>query len=210
MIFFEPHKRDRAMFPWDPFKAMIAPRPVGWISSRDREGRVNLAPYSFFNAFSGEPPIVGFCSEGLKDSAAFALDSGEFCWNMATYDLREKMNMTSAPLERGSSEFVHAGLEIAPCTLVKAPRVAASPCALECKVTQHVRLVDKDGNMTERYLVLGQVIGLHVDERYVKDGMLDILAIKPIARCGYQDYTAIDRLFPIKRPEGAGNAAAGG
>ena len=210
MIFFEPHKRDRDLLRFDPFKAMIAPRPVGWIASRDRAGRVNLAPYSFFNAFSGEPPIVGFCSEGLKDSAAFALDSGEFVWNMATYDLREKMNMTSAPLERGSSEFNHAGLETAPCVLVQAPRVAASPCALECKVTQHVRLNDKDGALTERYLVLGQVIGLHIDERFIRDGIIDILAMKPIARCGYQDYTSIDRLFSIRRPEGAGNAGAGG
>ena len=210
MIFFEPHKRDRDLLPFDPFKAMIAPRPVGWIASRDRGGRVNLAPYSFVYAFSGEPPLVGFCSEGLKDSASFALDSGEFVWNMATYDLREKMNMTSAPLERGSSEFNHAGLEMAPCVLVKAPRVAASPCALECKVTQHVRLNDKDGALTERYLVLGQVIGLHVDERFIRDGIIDILAMKPIARCGYQDYTAVDRLFPIRRPQGAGNSAAGG
>ena len=210
MIFFEPHNRDRDLLRWDPLKAMISPRPVGWISSCDREGRINLAPYSFFNAFSGEPPLVGFCSEGLKDSASFAIDSGEFVWNMATYELREKMNMTSAPLERGSSEFVHAGLETAPCVLVKPPRVAASPCALECKVTQHVQLKDKDGNQTERRLVLGQVVGLHVDERYIRDGIIDILAMKPIARCGYQDYTAIDRLFPIRRPEGAGNAAAGG
>ena len=94
--------------------------------------------------------------------------------------------------------------------LVKEPRVAASPCALECKVTQHVRLNDKDGALTERYLVLGQVIGLHVDERFIRDGIIDILAMKPIARCGYQDYTSIDRLFPIRRPEGAGNSAAGG
>ncbi len=210
MIFFEPHKRDRAMFPWDPFKAMIAPRPVGWISTRSRDGLVNLAPYSFFNAFSADPPLVGFCSEGPKDSATFAEESGEFVWNMATWDLREKMNMTSAPLERGHSEFDHAALETAPCVLVNAPRVAASPCALECKVTQIVRLVDKDGATTDRLLVLGQAIGLHVDERYVKDGMLDLVAIKPIARCGYQDYTAIDRLFPIKRPAGAGNAGGGG
>lgn len=210
MLFFEPHKRDRALFPWDPFKAMIAPRPVGWISTRNRAGQVNLAPYSFFNAYSADPPIVGFCSEGPKDSQAFAADSGEFVWNMATYDLREKMNMTSAPLGRGESEFVHAGLETAPCVLVGAPRVAASPCALECKVTQTVNLVDKDGAGIPRILTLGQVIGLHVDERYLKDGMIDILAMKPIARCGYQDYTAIDRLFPIKRPAGAGNAGGGG
>jgi flavin reductase (DIM6/NTAB) family NADH-FMN oxidoreductase RutF len=171
---------------------------------------VNLAPYSFFNAFSGAPPLVGFCSEGEKDSKTFAQDSGEFVWNMATWDLREKMNMTSAPLARGDSEFQHAGLETAPCVLVGAPRVAASPCALECRVTQVVRLTDMDGNVTDRNLVLGQVIGMHVDERYLKDGMIDIVAMKPIARCGYQDYTAVDRVFPIKRPEGAGNKEGGG
>jgi flavin reductase (DIM6/NTAB) family NADH-FMN oxidoreductase RutF len=210
MIFFEPHKRDKTLFPWDPFKAMIAPRPVGWISTRSKAGLVNLAPYSFFNAFSGAPPLVGFCSEGEKDSKVFAQDSGEFVWNMATWDLREKMNMTSAPLARGDSEFEHAGLETAPCVLVGAPRVRLSPCALECRVTQIVKLTDMDGNVTDRNLVLGQVIGLHVDERYLKDGMIDIVAMKPIARCGYQDYTAIDRVFPIRRPEGAGNSAGGG
>ena len=210
MMFFEPHKRDKTLFPWDPFKAMIAPRPVGWISTRNRDGQVNLAPYSFFNAFSGAPPIVGFCSEGAKDSQTFAIDSGEFVWNMATYDLRDKMNMTSAPLGRGDSEFVHAGLETAPCVLVGAPRVAASPCALECKVTQAITLLDMHGEKTDRTLVLGQVIGLHVDERYLKDGMIDIVAMRPIARCGYQDYTAIERVFPLKRPAGAGNDAAGG
>lgn len=209
-MFFEPKARDKTLLPHDPFKALIAPRPVGWISSRDREGRINLAPYSFFNAFSGAPPLVGFCSEGEKDSMTFARDSGEFVWNMATYDLREKMNMTSAPLARGDSEFIHAGLETAPCVLVKAPRVAASPCALECKVTQVVRLKDATGADTDRTLVLGQAIGLHVDERFLKDGMIDLVAMKPIARCGYQDYTAIDRLFPIKRPAGAGNKEGGG
>ena len=106
MIFFEPHKRDKTLFPWDPFKAMIAPRPVGWISTRSKAGLVNLAPYSFFNAFSGAPPLVGFCSEGDKDSKTFAQDSGEFVWNMATWDLREKMNMTSAPLARGDSDGI--------------------------------------------------------------------------------------------------------
>jgi flavin reductase (DIM6/NTAB) family NADH-FMN oxidoreductase RutF len=202
LLFFEPQNRDRVIFRYDPFKAMIAPRPVGWISTRDKQGSVNLAPYSFFNAFSGDPPVVGFCSEGLKDSAAFAVESGEFTWNMATWDLRHEMRMTSASLERGASEFAHAGLETAPCRYVKAPRVAASPCSLECKVTQSVVILDKNGKQTDRLLVLGEVIGAHVDERYVKDGILDILAMKPIARCGYQDYTAIDRLFSIDVPRG--------
>ena len=210
MIFFEPHLRDKTVFPYDPFKAMIVPRPVGWISTLGHDGAVNLAPYSFFNAFSGAPPIVGFSSEGFKDSAAIAQETGEFVWNMATYDLRLEMNATSAPLPRGSSEFEHAGLETAPSRIVKAPRVAASPGSLECKVTQVIRLEDIAGEKTDRYLVLGQVVGIHVDERFLRDGMLDTAAMKPIARCGYQDYAVVDKVFPVKRPPGAGNSAGGG
>lgn len=210
MIFFEPHKRDKSIFPYDPFKAMIVPRPVGWISTMGPDGEVNLAPYSFFNAFSGAPPLVGFSSEGFKDSAALAEASGEFVWNMATYDLRMEMNATSAPLPRGSSEFTHAGLEMAPSRIVKAPRVAASPGSLECKVTQIVRLQDMNGGLTDRYLVLGQVVGIHVDEKYLVDGMIDIAAMKPIARCGYQDYAVVDKVFAVKRPAGAGNQSGGG
>ncbi len=210
MIFYEPHARDRSLLPHDPFKGLIAPRPVGWISTMATNGDVNLAPYSFFNAFSGAPPLVGFSSEGFKDSAFFAQETGEFVWNMATYDLRDQMNATSAPLPRGESEFVHSGLETAPCKLVKAPRVAASPASLECKVTQVVRLNDVTGAATERYLVIGQVIGVHLNEAYLRDGIMDITLMKPIARCGYQDYAVVDKVFAIKRPPGAGNQAAGG
>jgi flavin reductase (DIM6/NTAB) family NADH-FMN oxidoreductase RutF len=210
VIFYEPHARDRNLLPHDPFKALIAPRPVGWISTMSPEGEVNLAPYSFFNAFSGAPPLVGFCSEGFKDSAAFAEASGEFVWNMANWDLRMEMNATSAPLPRGASEFVHAGLETAPCHLVKAPRVKASPAALECKVTQIVQLQDMNGVQTDRYLVMGQVIGVHLDEACLRDGVMDITLMKPIARCGYQDYSVVDKVFAVRRPPGAGNTAAGG
>jgi flavin reductase (DIM6/NTAB) family NADH-FMN oxidoreductase RutF len=210
VIFYEPHARDRSLLPHDPFKGLIAPRPVGWISTMALNGDVNLAPYSFFNAFSGAPPLVGFSSEGYKDSASFAQESGEFVWNMATWDLRDKMNATSAPLKRGESEFVHAGLEAAPSRLVKAPRVAASPASLECKVTQVVRLENLSGEQTDRYLVIGQVIGVHLNEAFIRDGMMDITLMKPIARCGYQDYAVVDKVFAIKRPPGAGNQAAGG
>jgi flavin reductase (DIM6/NTAB) family NADH-FMN oxidoreductase RutF len=174
------------------------------------KGEVNLAPYSFFNAFSGAPPLVGFSSEGYKDSASFAQDSGEFVWNMATWELREKMNATSAPLARGESEFTHAGLETAPCRFVRAPRVADSPASLECKVTQVVQLKDLRGEATDRYLVLGQVIGVHLNEAYLRDGVMDITLMKPIARCGYQDYAVVDSVFAIRRPPGAGNQAGGG
>jgi flavin reductase (DIM6/NTAB) family NADH-FMN oxidoreductase RutF len=111
------------------------------------------------------------------------------------------MNATSASLERGANEFDHAGLEMAPSRIVEPPRVAASPVALECKVTETLALTDLDGNRTDRHLVIGQVVGVHVDERYVKDGILDVTAIRPIARCGYTaDYTVLDRLFQMQRP----------
>ena len=209
ILFFEPHKRDRTLFPHDPFKAMIVPRPIGWVSTMSRAGEVNLAPYSFFNAFSSWPMIVGFCSEGDKDSKAFAMETGEFTWSMATFHLREQMNASSSPLARGDSEFRHAGLEPAPCRLVKPPRVAASPAALECKVTQTLKLQALAGEEMSRTLVLGQVVGIHVDMRFVKDGRLDAVAMQPIARCGYDEYTVIDRVFSIVRPEGGGLAAGG-
>src|SRR3977135_2772689 len=154
MLFFEPDQRDRTLLPHDPFKAMVIPRPVGWISTMSRSGALNLAPYSYFNGFSSAPRIVGFSSEGEKDSAAFAEETGEFVWSMATYELREQMNATAAPLPRGESEFRHAGLQTAPSRLVKPPRVARSPAALECKVTQTIRLIDKDGKDATRVLVL--------------------------------------------------------
>ena len=209
-MFFEPKNRDKTVLPHDPFKALIAPRPVGWISSMDREGRVNLAPYSFFNAFSGAPPLVGFCSEGEKDSMTFARDSGEFVWNMATYDLRWQMSESSAPLERGQSEFSHTGLTMAPSQLVRAPRVKESPAQLECKVTQIIQLNDMNGDLTSRFLVMGQVIGIHIDDDCIENGIVQITRMKPIARCGYQDYSVLDQVFSIKRPAGAGNNEAGG
>jgi flavin reductase (DIM6/NTAB) family NADH-FMN oxidoreductase RutF len=202
VVFYEPHQRDTSLLPYDPFKAAIAPRPIGWVSTLSADGAVNLAPYSFFNAVSGAPPMIAFSSEGMKDSATFAAQTREFVWNMPTWDLREAMNTTSASLQRGANEFDHAGLEMAPSRLVAPPRVAASPCALECKVTEIVTLTDLDGIATDRHLVIGQVVGVHIDERFIRDdGILDVAAMRPIARCGYTaDYTVLDRLFQMERP----------
>ena len=202
MLFYEPHLRDTSLLPHDPFKAAIAPRPIDWVSTLSADGAVNLAPYSFFNAVSGAPPMIAFSSEGMKDSASFAAQTREFVWNMPTWDLREAMNTTSASLQRGANEFDHAGLEMAPSRLVAPPRVAATPCALECKVTEMVALTDLDGNRTDRHLVIGQVVGVHLDERFIDDdGILDVTAMRPIARCGYTaDYTVLDRLFQMERP----------
>jgi flavin reductase (DIM6/NTAB) family NADH-FMN oxidoreductase RutF len=189
------------VLPHDPFKAAIAPRPIGWVSTLSAEGAVNLAPYSFFNAISGAPPMLAFSSEGMKDSASFAAQTGEFVWNMPTWELREAMNATSASLPRGDSEFAYTGLDMAPSRLVSPPRVAASPCAMECRVTESLALTDIDGRRTDRHLVIGQVVGVHLDERYVVDGILDVAAMRPVARCGYtDDYTVLDRLFQMERP----------
>jgi flavin reductase (DIM6/NTAB) family NADH-FMN oxidoreductase RutF len=200
MIFYEPHQRDRSLLPHDPFKAMVLPRPVGWISTVSKAGEVNLAPYSYFNAFSTSPQIVGFSSEGEKDSQAFAMETGEFVWSMATYALRDQMNATAASLPRGQSEFAHARLATAPSRLVRAPRVKDSPAALECRVTQMVSLLDVDGQDTGRRLVMGRVVGVHLDERFVKEGRLDAAAMQPIARGGYDEYSVVERVFTMPRP----------
>jgi len=202
VIFYEPHARDTGLLPHDPFKALVAPRPIGWISSLGADGSVNLAPYSFFNAVCDKPPMLMFSSAGMKDSAAFAHETREFVWNFPTWDLREAMNATSAHLPRGESEFAHAGVTPAPSRIVAVPRVAESPCALECRVTQTLELTDVDGAGTNRHLVIGQVVGVHLDEAFVDArGQVDTAALRPIARCGYTDeYASVEALFRMARP----------
>lgn len=200
MIFFQPETRDRAVFPHDPLKALIAPRPIGWIGSVSAKGELNLAPYSYFNGFSSSPPIVGFSSEGEKDSMVFAMETGEFTWSMATWELRDQMNATAASLPRGESEFAHARLETAASRLVRPPRVARSPAAFECKVTELVKLKDLDGSDSGRRLVIGRVVGIHVDERFVREGRVDTAAMRPIARGGYDEYSVVERVFTMPRP----------
>ena len=203
MLFYTPETRDRAILRHDPFKAIIAPRPIGWVTTMGANGAINLAPYSFFNAFADRPPILAFSSVGVKDSLAFVQETGEFVWNMPTWDLRHAMNDTSATLPRGDNEFMHAGLEMAPCNLVKPPRVAKSPVAMECKVTSIQELKDIEGKGIDYWLVLGQVVGVHIDPAYIDDkGELQLAEIKPIARCGYlADYAVIDSLFQMERPK---------
>ena len=201
MLFYTPDNRDRSILRHDPFKAIIAPRPIGWVTTMGREGAINLAPYSFFNAIADNPPLIAFSSVGVKDSITFARETGEFVWNMPTWDLRHEMNATSATLPRGENEFLHAGLEMAPCRLVKPPRVAKSPVALECKVTDIQQLKDMHGARIDFWLAIGQVVGVHIDPAYIDDGVLKITEMKPIARCGYlADYAVLDDLFQMERP----------
>jgi flavin reductase (DIM6/NTAB) family NADH-FMN oxidoreductase RutF len=188
--------------PHDPFKAIVTPRPIGWITALSAKGEVNLSPYSFFNAVSSRPHIVMFSSEDKKDAVAFVEETGEFTCSIVSKALAQQMNMTSAPLPRGASEYAHAGLEMAPSKFVKPPRVAASPAALECKLLSVQQLNDLDGKALPRWMVLGQVVGIYMDDACIRDGRFDTAAANPIARCGYADYAEVDRLFSIIRPPG--------
>jgi flavin reductase (DIM6/NTAB) family NADH-FMN oxidoreductase RutF len=199
-MFYEPDKRDASVLPHDPFKAIVAPRPIGWVTSVNARGEVNLAPYSYFNGVSSKPNVVMFSSEGLKDSASFIEETREFVCNLATWDLREAMNATSAPLPRGANEMVRAGLAPAPSRLVKPPRVAASPCALECRLLRIVVLDNLAGAPLDCHVVFGQVVGVHIDDRFIVDGRLDTAAMKPIARCGYDQYAVVEGVFAMTRP----------
>ncbi len=204
-MFYEPSKKNHGL-PWDPFKAIVAPRPIGWISSMSAKGQINLAPYSFFNGVSSDPPMVMFASEGKKDTLTFIEETREFVCNLATWDLRGPMNRTSAPYPRGVDEMKEAGLESAPSVRVKPPRVKSSPCALECRWLQTVPLNDVDGAAAGGYVVFGQVVGVYIDERFIKDGRLDTGAMRPIARAGYSDYFVMtpETRFDIRRPSGTG------
>jgi len=204
MYSYEP--KDGHGLAYDPFKAIIAPRPIGWISTVDADGRPNLGPYSFFAGISGNPPIIAFSSEGPKDSASNAEATGEFVFNLATLPLAHQMNASSATVEHGVNEFKLAGLTEAPSRIVKAPRVAETPASMECKVLQVIRLKDLEGKETSRIVVFGQVVAVHIDERYLKDGYFDTAAAQPLARCGYRDYAAVTEVFPLVRPDEAAAA----
>jgi len=206
-MFYEP--RLGHGLPHDPFKAIVSPRPIGWISTLDRQGRANLAPYSFFNAVHSRPPMLAFTSETMKDSAENALATGEFVFNLCSRPLFHAMNLSSDTLPAGTSEFEAAGLASAPSRVVDAPRVAASPAAMECKVVSSMQLRDLDGEVLSGWLIIGQVVGVHIDDAYLRDGRFDTAAAQPLARCGYRDYAAVTELFEALRPSDAGRYQAG-
>jgi flavin reductase (DIM6/NTAB) family NADH-FMN oxidoreductase RutF len=198
-MFYDVIKNDHGLR-YDPFKAIVAPRPIGWVTTMSGKGDINLAPYSFFNGISSRPALVMFSSEGLKDSVSFIAEIGEFVCNLATWDLREAMNATSAPLPRGVNEMERAGLAPASSRLVKPPRVKASPCALECKLIKIVPIESAGGMAVDCHVVIGHVVGVHIDDRFIVDGLLDTAALKPIARCGYDQYAVVESVFSMRRP----------
>ena len=187
----------------DPFKALVTPRPIGWISSLSPDGILNLAPYSFFNAVSDKPHYVMFVSSGRKDSIYNVESTGEFTCSLSTWDTRDSMNISSATVSAGSDEFQLTGLETSPSNFVAPPRVKAAPAALECKFWKTVEMPDvTPASDRGHFVVFGQVVGIYIDDTYIKDGMVDTGAMRPIARMGYMDYAVVnsDTIFTLNRP----------
>jgi flavin reductase (DIM6/NTAB) family NADH-FMN oxidoreductase RutF len=184
----------------NPFKALVAPRPIGWISSLDAEGRANLAPYSFFNAVDDDPPIVMFSSSGWKHTVANVEATGEFVCNLASAHLQSEMNISSAQVPAGVDEFELAGLEKAPSRLVRVPRVAAARAALECRLLRIVELTDLAGQACDARVVFGQVVGIHIDDAMVSNGRVDMSRLQLLARLGYKDYSVTSEVFEMDRP----------
>ncbi|MGS0940824.1 flavin reductase family protein [Pseudomonas luteola] len=200
--FYEPAKGHD--LPHDPFNAIVGPRPIGWISSHDEQGQLNLAPYSFFNAFNYVPPIIGFSSIGYKDSVRNIERTGEFCWNLATRALAEQMNTSCAAVAPEVNEFELAGLTTAPSRVISVPRVAETPVSFECKLTQLIQLQTAAGDSVESWLVLGEVVGVHIDRSLLVDGVYQTAAARPILRGGGPaDYFEITeaQLFKMYRPK---------
>ncbi len=186
--------------PHDPVKALIAPRPIGWICAMSAAGETNLAPYSFFNQVSDRPHMVMFSSAGRKDAISFIEETGEFTCSVVSWEQRDAMNRTSAPLPRGQSEFGYAGLEPEPSVLVRPPRVRGAPAALECRLVKMIDLAPLDGGDAFYVMAIGQVVGVHIDDRMIEDGIVDTLRLQVVSRAGYHDYFLADHKFALTRP----------
>lgn len=203
-MFYRP--QDGHGLPHNPFNQLVVPRPIGWISSRGADGRVNLAPFSFFNAVAYAPPQVMFAltgphaAGGYKDSLRNVLETGEFCFNIATWKLREQVNLTSAPAPPGTDEFELAGLTKRPARVVDVPLVDESPANFECKLVTSVQLPTPDPD-DPNTVVFGEVVGVHINDDVLVDGLVDVLRLDPIARLGYNDqYTRVTEIFRMTRP----------
>ncbi len=199
-MFYKPE--DGHGLPHNPFNSIVTPRPIGWISTRGADGRDNLAPYSFFNAVAYVSPQVMFSSTSAKedrgdtkDSVANIRETGVFCVNIVEYEMRDAMNKTSGPWDRETDEFELATLAKAECDTIACSRVAAAPANLECKLTQIVQLPGE-----ANFAVFGEVIGVHMRDDCMVDGMFDVLRYNPLTRLGYQDYSVIREKFSLKRP----------
>jgi flavin reductase (DIM6/NTAB) family NADH-FMN oxidoreductase RutF len=201
MHFYEPAQGHG--LPHDPFNAIVGPRPIGWISTQSAAGVVNLAPYSFFNAFNYVPPIIGFSSIGYKDTVQNVVETGEFVWNLVTRPLAEQMNQSCAAVGPEVSEFALTGLTPASSRLIKAPRVLESPVSFECRSTSVQQLKNLQGELINTWFIFGEVVGVHIDTTLLVDGVYDTAAAQPILRGGGPaDYFSIcpEQLFKMYRP----------
>lgn len=199
-MFYEPGKTPHNL-PHDPFKACVAPRPIGWVSTLDKNGRPNLAPYSFFNAVLGTPPMVMFSSGGSIDSLQNARDTGEFVVGVAPRAMLKELNFSSSPLPPGEDEFEYAGLEKLPAKCVKPHLIKGVPIHMECTVYQIVDLPSAFPDKRPCAMVIGTVVGLHIDDDIIRDGMLDITLFEPLARLGYQEYASVSETFTVRRED---------
>ena len=205
-MFIYPNKHKEVGLSHNPFKAIVSPRPIGWISTCCSDGTLNLAPYSFFNAVSEQPPMVMFCSapkkekSNYKDSLTNIKETGEFVVNIVSYALRDKMNISSKNYPKGVSEFEMADIDLAPSQTVKVPHVKFAPASLECNLWQIVELPPRSDNLSTS-MILGFVTGINLDESIIKDGKIDVTIYEPISRLGYSDYAKITELFSMPRPE---------
>lgn len=210
-MFYNTDSNDHNL-PHDPFKACVAPRPIGWISTLSSAGVANIAPYSFFNGIASDPPQVMYATSGQqphgpKDTITNIRETGEFVVNVATWDLRDAMNTTSQPARPEEDEFVLAGLSPQPCQRVKPPRIGESPINMECHLVDIIDLKSGDPE-TPNTMVIGHVVGIHINEAILTDGMIDNTKLKLITRLGYKDYACIDQVFSMSRP-GGGDRLAG-
>jgi len=200
-MFYKPHEGHGLKH--NPFNAIVTPRPIGWISTRDKKSIDNIAPYSFFNAVAYVPPQVMFASNGeksdrenTKDSVANIRETKEFCVNIVSYEMRYKMNATSKSLPAGIDEFEHAELKKIDCNLIECSRVLGAPAALECKLVEIIQLPG-----ATNFAVFGEVIGVHMHDDYIIEGQFDVSKFNPLTRLGYRDYSVVREIFSISRPD---------
>lgn len=199
-MFYRPNVDDHGL-PHNPFKAIVAPRPIGWISTLDENGNANLAPYSFFNGVQDDPPMVMFSTLGRKIGSGEEKDSlqnirtnGEFCVSIVSSELKDAMNISSGNHAHGDDEYIHAGLTKGTPSVIKAPYVAEAPISMECKFFKEIELPG------HAFMIIGEVVGIHIQDQHIKDGLLDITSYQPLARLGYRDYSAVTETFTLNRP----------
>ena len=199
-MFYDAQQNSHGL-PHDPFKALVGPRPIGWISTRSKDGISNLAPYSFFNAISAQPNLVMFSSQGHKDSVTNIEETGVFAVSMVSYDLRDRMNKSSAPVDPDVNEFDLAGLTEAPCQMINASYVSEAPAALECRLLDVIHLNKYQGIVSAYEMVIGEVVGVHIKDDMLIDGKVDAPSMRLLSRLGYMDYASVDSVFSLTRPK---------